>query len=286
MGRAALWLVRDEPTLINARPLRTAVKAYLRRSPLMICRSPLSSLTGLVLPHIGRETILQALSAAAFQQAHSQGASFLVLDSLTPDIQPLGQSGLELAKVGEAGTQMALPWSSFDEYLSSLGRNGRKHYQRTLRRARELGISITRHARVERIPEALALIRSMERRFGSPPNPWMENMLRNIEMVGGTWIAATVRDRLVGCELVLQDNGAQIVTALGLADDISYAYFALGYDDIRLAIESGMQTLYWGSGAFAVKERLGFSLFPNNFIAFVGLGAAPRLVARLARAYI
>jgi hypothetical protein len=111
-------------------------------------------------------------------------------------------------------------------------------------------------------------------------------MLRNIEMVNGIWIAATVQDRLVGCELVLQDSGAQIVTALGLADDISYAYFALGYDDIRLAIENGMQTLYWGSGAYEVKKRLGFSLFPNNSIAFVGLGAAPRLVARLARAYL
>jgi hypothetical protein len=137
-----------------------------------------------------------------------------------------------------------------------------------------------------RISEALMLIRDVERRYGSAPNPWVAGMMEHLQLVGGTWLAAEIAGKLVGCELALQDNGAQVVTALGLADDAPHAYFALGYEDIRLAIETGAGALYWGSGAYDVKERLGFSLYPNNLVAFAGLGPAPRMIARVASALI
>lgn len=297
-ARASLWLVRDEPLPVQGGPLREATQAYLRRRPLMLCRSPLSSMPGVLLrrppeaPRArfelrGRESAesdaaTRALVSAAREQARLAGASFLVFDFLTPELGDLAACTLALGEAGDPGTLMELPWGSFDEFLAGLGKNGRKHYRRTVRRAEELGITVSRHRTVERIPEALDLIRGVERRYGSAPNPWMRGMMEQLEMVAGTWLAATIGQRLVGCELVLQDNGAQAVTALGLAPDVPYAYFALGYEDIRLAIETGMRTLYWGSGAYEVKERLGFRTYPNNLIAYAGLGLAPRLIARAA----
>jgi predicted N-acyltransferase len=287
LARAALWRVRDEPLPIIYAPAGHLLQAYLRRRPLMICRSPLSSMPGVLLPPPPlREAALPILAAAAREQAEAARASFLVFDFLTPGLRDVLACGLVRGEVSGPGTVMDLPWRSFDEFVGERSRNERKHYQRTLRHAAELGITVTRHRQVERIPEALELIRNMERRFRSAPNPWMKGMMEHIHQVDGTWLAATIGDRLVGCELLLQDNGAQLVTALGLAHEVPYVYFALGYEDIRVAIESGVRTLYWGSGAYDVKRRLGFSLYPNNLVAFAGLGFGPRLMARAAAAVL
>ena len=287
VARAALWPVRDEPLPLNPAPLRSMAQAYLRRRPLMVCRSPLSSMPGLVLPPapLG-QAAMRALVTAAREQAHLARASFLVFDFITPELRDLAKCGLVLGEVNGPGTLMELPWRSFDSFLVSLDRNGRKHYKRTQRKRAEMGITVTRHNHVDRLPEALRLIRDMERRFGSAPNPWMAGMMKNLHLVEGTWLTAEIYGRLVGCELALQDHGAQVVSALGLADDMPYAYFALGYEDIRLAIETGAGALYWGSGAYDVKERLGFSPYPNNLVAFAGLGAAPRVISRVAPAFL
>jgi len=284
---AALWLVRDEPLPLKPAPLRSLVQAYLRRRPLMVCRSPLSGMPGLILPPPPlREAATRALVTAAREQARLAGASFLVFDFIAPELRDLAGCGLTAGEVSGPGTRMEIGWHSFEAFLAGLNKNSRKHYGRTLRKAGELGITITRQRGVDRIPEALVLIRNMERRFGSAPSPWMAGMLEHLKMVEGTWLAAEMDGKLVGCELVLQDNGAQVVTALGLADDVPYAYFALGYEDIQLAIESGSRALYWGSGAYDVKERLGFGLYPNNLVAFAGFGAAPRLIAWLSSAFL
>lgn len=282
-ARAALWLVRDEPLPISSAPVRNLVQGYLRRRPLMICRSPLSSMPGLLLPlQSCGEPAANALVTAARQHARTAGASFLVFDFLTPELRSVSRNGLALTEVSGPGTVMELPPLSFDEFIARLCKDGRNHYRRTLRHAQELGITITRHRRVERNSEALALIRNVERRFGAAPNPWMSGIMEHLEFVDGIWLAATIGDRLVGCGVSFVDNGGQVVAALGLADDVPYVYFALGYEAIRVAIDSGARTLYWGSGAYDVKQRLGFSVYPNNLVAFAGLGAAPRLIARVA----
>jgi predicted N-acyltransferase len=286
-ARAALWLVRDEPLPVDSERLRSVVHAYLRRRPLMICRSPLSGLPGLALRDTehGRTATVAALVTGAREQAHGASASFLVFDFLTPDLRSIAENGLAVTEVSGPGTVMELPPLSFDEFIARLGKDGRNHYRRTLRHAQELGIEVTRHRQVERIREALALIRNVERRFKSAPNPWMVGMMEHLVLADGIWLAATIGDRLVGCGLSFVDNGAQVVTALGLADDVPYVYFALGYEALRLAIDSGARTLYWGSGAYDVKQRLGFSVYPNNLVAFAGFGAVPRLIARVASAF-
>ena len=40
---------------------------------------------------------------------------------------------------------------------------------------------------------------------------------------------------------------------LGLDNSVKNVYFALGYEDIRCALERGAQTLRWGTGTYEVK---------------------------------
>jgi predicted Rossmann-fold nucleotide-binding protein len=89
-------------------------------------------------------------------------------------------------------------------------------------------------------------------------------------MVDATLVTATIGNRLVGSELVMNDAGVYCVKALGLDYAIPYVYFILGYADIRYAIEKSARILRWGSGVYDTKRRLGFQLESNNYIVFTG----------------
>jgi hypothetical protein len=114
------------------------------------------------------------------------------------------------------------------------------------------------------------LIRNVEQRHGALPNPWVRAMLENIELVDGTWLDARIGERLVGGMLLLEDNGAQIATVPGLADDVSHVYFLLLFASLGTAFENKVRLLRWGSGAYEAKRRLGFELETNNFVSASG----------------
>jgi hypothetical protein len=96
--------------------------------------------------------------------------------------------------------------------------------------------------------------------------------MEHAPMVDSVWLAATVNGRVVGCELMLGDRGVWLVTGLGLDYSVGYAYFLLGYADIRCAIECGARVLRWGSLAYEVKRRLGFELESNDWVVFSARG--------------
>jgi len=184
--------------------------------------------------------------------------------------------------VSDPGTWMALDWESFDAYLESGNKKDRQHFKRSLREAEKLGVVMSRHPRVPDVEAALALIRNVENKHGAAPNPWVRGMLENLELADGTFLAAHIGKQLVGCGLIVEDNGAQMTTALGLADNVPYVYFSLVYASLQAAFEKNLRLLRWGSGAYDVKRRLGFQLESNNHAVFVGAGPLSRLVSRLA----
>ena len=159
-------------------------------------------------------------------------------------------------------------WSSLAEYLSDGNKKDRQHYKRTVREAENLNIRIERHSHVANIEEALRLIRNVERDHGALPNPWARRTLEQMKMVNGTYLTATISGTLVGCGLLLEDNASQTTSMLGLADDVPYAYFMLAYESLSAAFEHNVRFLRWGSGAYEVKERLGFSREDNGVLVF------------------
>jgi hypothetical protein len=89
-----------------------------------------------------------------------------------------------------------------------------------------------------------------------------------MEMVKGTFLTASINEKIVGCGLLVEDNNAQMASALGLSGDIPYVYLMLVYEGIKLALEHKLHLLRWGSGAYDVKQRLGFIPEDNSVSAF------------------
>jgi predicted N-acyltransferase len=285
IARATFWVVREEPLPV-APFLRTWLKPILRRWPLLVCRSPLSNSSGLILPEPPlRESALEYISEAASKELRRLGGSFLVFDYLEARqaTWPGWPSRFKMLQIADPGTRLALEWNDFDAYLRSNPKfRIHQHFKRSRHEAAELGIQITRQDSCSDPSAAMELIRNLERRHASTPNPWVYNMLQNMKMVEGTWLAAHIGDRLVGCMLLLADNGVQIASLPGLTDDVPFAYFMLLYEAIQDALERRLGILRWGSGAYETKRRLGFELEDNNHVVFQGNGWLPRWITRIA----
>jgi predicted N-acyltransferase len=269
VGRAALWKVRNEPLPKMTAALRKPLLALIRVWPLLICRSPLAFTHGIALASdLDPTPILSALSAAALEIAQGQKCSFVLFDYLSAaNAQQFPQTFAKSSNPSP-GTSMENRWSSLDEFLAAGNKKDRQHYKRTMREAEKLNIRITRHSQVEDIAAALRLIRSVEQNHGALPNPWARRALEKMDMVNGLYLTAAIEETLVGCGLLLEDNASQTTSLLGLADDVPYAYFMLAYESLSAAFEHKVRSLRWGSGAYEVKERLGFSREDNGALVF------------------
>ncbi|MEZ0395494.1 MAG: GNAT family N-acetyltransferase [Anaerolineales bacterium] len=282
IGRAAFWLVRDEPLPLPA-PLRAALRPILRRWPLLICRSPLAGLSGMTLPAgEEREAALEQLLSAAASIARRHACSFVLLDFIeAEEIQRGWPNGYRPIRVADPGTWMPFEWDNLEAYLAAGNKDDRQHYKRSLRKAAERGIQIHRQRRATSPDEALALIRRVAVRHGDVLPPWTARLLEHLEEADGVFLEARVGERLVGCGALLYDGEAQLATALGLDENVPYVYFALVYASLEEACQRRARLLRWGSGAYEVKHRLGFRPETNNHTVIAGNGALPRLAVSL-----
>lgn len=185
-------------------------------------------------------------------------------------------------QVQDPGTVMQNHWKSMDDYLADGNKKDRQHYKRTLRKAEKLGITLERHKQVKDVEAALELIHNVDKRYGNPPNPWMRPLLEKLEMVDGVWLEARQHGKLVGCGALLVDNESLLTTALGLAEDLPYVYLLLAYASLEEAFARNVRALRWGSGAYDVKQKLGFTLEDNNYITLAQTNLLTKLAARFA----
>jgi hypothetical protein len=267
-ARATFWQIANEPLPIPGY-LFPAAAALLRRWPLLICRAPLAYTSGLVLPDSDlREAAQQQLAQTALELLKKQADAFAIFDFLAAPEAIGWPQPFTAATIADPGTLMPLNWPTFEAWLEAGDKKDRQHYKRTQREAEKLGLRLTRHLSAQRLDEALPLIRGVEQRHGSPPNPWVRGMLENMTLVKGTYLTVTLGEKLVGCGLLLEDNGAQMTTALGLAEEVPYVYFMLIYESLKIAFERQTRLLRWGSGAYDVKQRLGFQLEDNNTLLY------------------
>ena len=82
VARGTFWLVRAEPLPVSPF-LRRLLAPILHRWPLLICRSPLSNSSGLILPEGPlRESALACIAQTAYRELRRLGDSFLLFDYL------------------------------------------------------------------------------------------------------------------------------------------------------------------------------------------------------------
>ncbi len=269
VARACLWLVRAEPLPRMLGIFRKPVQGLLNRWPLLVCRSPLAYTTGLIISdQANRDEILSVLTEAVQEIARQSQASFIVFDYMSKAEVIGWPPHLSGMTASEPGMKMENNWGSMDDYLASVGKKDRQHYKRVSREADKLGMHVERHLYPFRTEEALTLIRNVETSHGALPNPWARRMLENMDLVNGIFLTALIGEQLVGCGLLLEDNSSQMTSMLGLAKDIPYVYFALVYESLKIAFEHKIRLLRWGSGAYDVKQRLGFSTEDNASLVF------------------
>lgn len=279
VARATFWLIDNEPLPITFKPLRSVMQRALRAYPLLVCRSPLSGTSGLILPDSPlRQPVLAAICKAAGEFGQREKASFMVFDFLDKDQSAAAgwPDGLMRINAGDPDTKLLIQWDSFDDYLASLSKTAWKDYRRHRNHAARLKINITASSRVDRIDEALQLVRNVEVHHGASPKPWARAMLENAHMVPSIWVTAEVEGRLVGCGLLVSDQGMQVASLLGLDYSQPYVYFQLVYMAIQQAVEQGARVLRMGSGAYPFKMRLGFQLDNNNQVRAAWRGSFSR----------
>ncbi len=282
VARATFWLTTQEPLPVASRLGRTLLYTAVRRWPLFLCRCPFASTTGLILPDSPlRGPALNTLIDITHDLSRQHHVSFTVFDYLDHALENVTWPAVLIRVDGmDPGTRLRITWPDFESYIGSLGKSARKDYRRHRNRAADQGIVVAYHPRVDDVGAALALIRNVENHHDSTPNPYAPHMLKNAEMVGGTWITARVEDRLVGCGLLLGDGSTQFLALLGLDYEVRYAYFQLVYGAIRCAIESGTSVLRGGGGAYELKTRLGFEVERHNHLMFGVTNPALRWLAR------
>jgi predicted N-acyltransferase len=271
VARATFWLKRRETLPISSRWLRRVVAEILGRWPLLACRSPLSSTSGLVFlkPSL-RDVALKTIVRHARELAEQFRTSVLLFDYLDRDDLdwPVWQNDFVTVPDLQPGTYLPLGWSDFESYLSHLDKKQRYNVRRNYRLVADEEIEIRAYRTVADVDSAMELHERVNARYGSPTDPWMRGVMEHAGMVDAVWLAAEKEGRLVGCELMLGDRGSWVVMGLGLDHSVKNVYFALGYEDIRCAIERGGRVLRWGAGTYEVKRRLGFKPESNSNIVF------------------
>ncbi len=286
LARATFWLTRQEPLPISSPVMRALVQAVLRRWPLLVCRAPLSSASGLIVaddPSV-RDSIVTTIVRTAQDLVRQNHAAIGLFDYLEQhEASWAGWSpDFVAAAMPSLGTRLEITWPDFDSYMQQLPKSVQKDYRRHRNRAADLGIVVTTDDTPPPIGEALQLIHNVERHHHSAPNPWTEQILRHANLIDGSWLKATIGDRLVGCGSVMGDGRTRFLGLLGLDYEVQYVYFQLLYSAIQCAIETGTRGLRGGTSVYDIKQRLGFQLESNNHVRY---STNNRLIGWLARRF-
>jgi predicted N-acyltransferase len=286
VARATFWLTSKELMPTRMRLVRFLLESLLHKWPLLICQVPLTSATamsGLIVPEPPlREEALEILAETALALGRQHHVSFSIFAYLEAEESSWPAWPQQFARtiLYGSGTRMSIDWPDFGAYLAHLNKKRRYNVRRNCRLAEEQGIELTVHETVGDVEGAMALHRNVGRRHKTSSEPWMRGALEHAGMVDSVWLRADVDGRMVGCELMLGDQGAWLVTGLGLDYDVDLVYFVLGYKDIECAIERGARILRWGSLAYDVKRRLGFELESNDWVLFAGRAALMQKAGR------
>jgi len=272
VGGASFWLIRDEPIPFGS-ILGKTIKYFIQRWPPLINRSPLSGTSGLIVSEAQlRSDIIKEVTRIGLHIRREKKASTLIFDGLDPETARSWPGAIQYAYDTPGMVLDITKFRDFDEYMEGLPGKDRRQIMHDIRRITDNGITVIRHKTLESddIDHAERLYRKLEERKGDERNPWIRPALSNLPCIDGTWLTAHLSSgELAGCAALFDDNGTQLMTYLGLSTTTQYAYFAMLYEGIRIGLEQGLSSLYWGTGTYAVKERLGFVPIKNDSLAIL-----------------
>lgn len=268
VARSTFWVIRDEPFPVH--PLvRKALKMYFRHHPLFICRTPLVDVPGIILPAAQslQAAALQVMAREAQAYAHKMAFPFLIYDYLRQAETRLPGWPPQYFSTAFGAPSMVLTFNTtdFEKHIRQLSLSTRRNYRRHSNNAARRGITLKRYTRIPELDEPLRLINTASRHHHTYPAPWARAALENMERIGATWIAAELQGKMVSGGLILQDGDYGALRLLARDYDVPFAYFATVYEALRCALDSGVKVLRGGSGAYELKQSLGFETEANQY---------------------
>jgi predicted N-acyltransferase len=218
------------------------------------------------------DKLLEALQDAGRRRRRLFHAITNVNPLLSPSPEQLTLRGF-LARPLMDSLYLANRWTRFEDYGKSLGKKHNYEIRSYQRKARALGVTVTRKRQFDGHGDTLyRLLLNVHQRHYPPHAP---------PLIGSDFFEILQRERPPGTELILVEVNDQIVAfvlcqagdglmyigpLVGLDYEKSrktYAYFLLYYEVIGAAIEYGCRGVYAGVGTVDIKSRLGFERVPR-----------------------
>jgi predicted N-acyltransferase len=278
VGGAIFWVMHKETIPTRNALVFWMLGRYLRWRPLIACRTAvMTDHKGFFLPDDPdrRAAVLDEIRRVGSDLARRHHGSFVLADYMSADETSYEWGDfLKFKDYMSIGTRMAVEWDSFEGYMDRLkaaNKKAHKNVRHNLRYAQEEGILIRFQHAPPPVQEVIHLIDiKMGRYKVSYDRGWVRQIIRASTALpepNAVWVIATLRDRMVGCELLLYDDASRVCKPVlyGRDYDADFVYFYMCYEDIRYAIEvMRASTIIYDTEAYEFKRRIGFTDDPRN----------------------
>ena len=268
-------IVEDFDELLFGRLKPVAARLGISTMPALVCWPLLSHGEHLMLAKgldsAEKTTVMRLLLDSVEGEAtkHNLPVAFVnVMDSEPALIKMLHRRGYNKS-VHIPLTYIDVGWSSFDEYLTYLGKlssNSRKTVKREINRNRREGTVIERLRDCDECEERLHQLLDMNSyKYNGRPFNFSKGFFRESRHNLGDHVAFYVswkRGVLTGVSVVFKRNRMIHLPMIGVDHDETgddYTYFYLGfYKPMMDAVLDGTKRFYAGRGLYKTKARRGF----------------------------
>lgn len=298
IGGAIYTIMHDEDAPTTNRLVQGFLTFYLRRRPLVVCRTPIATIhRGFFVPDdpAQRAHVLAEIRRVAQDLLKKYHGSFFLADYVTAD--ELNYDWGDFRKIRDfanIGMLLTVEWDTWDDFLADLkerNKKAHKNVRHNIRYAEEADVTIQITHETPPIERVIDLVVTKMQHYDVAFEPkivrGIVSGLSALQPEQYVWITAHHEGRMVGCELVFNDPVARTCkpTLYGRDYDVEYVYFAMSYADIRYAIETlHAKTVIYDTEAYDFKRRMGMvEDSRNNLVLTAGSHVERGLVNVLMR---
>ena len=239
------------------------------------------------------QTVLSLLLPKIERVSRDHGAKFILIKDIHHEFQhshKFVESGY--VQVFSLPTiQVTTAFASFDKYLESLTKNGRKHARKTYRKARGMLAlrEITDFAPL--IPSVYPLFRATflkaKYQFEELSPQFFEECAHSTYPKTKMILCQKGSD-IVGALLMFYDSREQLSKRIGIdysQEDTALIYNLLMYEGLRHAVESGIEKVHLGQSTYVPKTRMGGQL-DDQYLFLKPFSADLRISMPLQRSWL
>lgn len=293
----AIFRIRYEEVLPTTyRLLDKLINWYLKRRPIITCRSPFrTSYKGFFLPEDVelRQKVLAELLKIAYQLAKKYKASFILADYLNEEELNYDWGDfIKLDNFAKEGNILNVRWQNYEEYLRyirSMSKRRKRNILANTRKAEGSGISVEFGHEIVSRPDYMRLQKANTENYGLTfQHAHADRFLTTVESAlpdeNKIWVTAYHNGKVVGCELLIFDTINRVCKPIfyGRDYDIPLVYVYMAYEDVRHSIETLKATVVnYDSDANEFKRRIGFEADYRNKLVFYPNSWFAKLLVKL-----